>query len=119
MTHYEASSQSIGDIGYLDRAIRTGLGLAILMGALHVSIENAVAYPYLMLFATLMVFSGMIGWDPFYAAAKKMVSGMKRIEFVTLSVGNINMADRLIRIFLGSAILIYSIALIPGGAEAL
>lgn len=118
MTHYEATTWSIGNIGFLERAFRAALGLAVLIAALHLSIENVTAYPYAMKFATLLVLSGIAGWDPFYAIARKMVMRMKQSEFMTFSIGNINMPDRLIRIFLGSTVLIYSLEVSPGNIEA-
>ena len=118
MIDYEFETVNEGRIGFLERAIRGGVGLAVIMAALHLSIENVVAYPYLMLFATLVVLSAIVGWDPIYALARRMAGSMKQIESLSFSSGNIAMPDRVMRVVLGSAVLIYSLEVEIGGVEA-
>jgi len=118
MTNFEVEALSKGRIGLFQRAMRAGIGLAIIMAALHVSVSDAIAYPYIMLFTTLVVFTGIVGWDPLYAVSRSMVSSMKHIEFNTFSKGNISVPDRVMRVALGSAILVYSLEVEIGGAEA-
>lgn len=109
MTYFEATTRSIGNIGLLDRAIRVGAGLAILFATLHVSIDTGDAYPLTKLFATIVVLTGITGWDPFYALFRGIVSRMTNLEVVTFSTGNISLPDRALRIVLGTAVLVVSL----------
>lgn len=109
MTYLEATTRSIGRIGFLDRAIRGGLGLAVLMATLHLSIDTGGAYPFIKIFASLMVLTSIAGWDPFYALFRSIVGRMTSVEAISFSEGNIGMVDRAVRIVLGLSILIASL----------
>lgn len=122
MDYNDATAYSNGNIGALDRGIRISMGLAAILTTLHLSITStgagSVAYPITMLLATMIVFTGMIGWDPTYAMYRNFVSRLENIEIKTFSRGYINMPDRAIRVVGGMAILIASLETPIGGEEA-
>ncbi|MDH5259209.1 MAG: DUF2892 domain-containing protein [Gammaproteobacteria bacterium] len=122
MNYNEATAYSSGNISSLDRGFRISMGLAAIFTTLHLSITStgadSVAYPVTMLLATMLVFTGMIGWDPAYAMYRKIVSRLTNIEAMTLSKGNISMPDRAIRIVAGMAILIAALETQLGGGDA-
>ena len=106
------------NMSFLERGIRVSLGLAILLGTMQASITGGDAYPIIKLFATIVVLTGITGWDPLYAISRKIMSRMTNIEMVSFSTGNISMPDRALRIGLGLAILMASIQTPIGGPEA-
>ena len=106
------------NMSFKDQAIRIGLGLTVLFGAMQASINGGDAYAFTKLFATIVVLTGIAGWDPLYAMFRGAISRMTNIEMATLSVGNITMPDRALRIGLGFAVLIASLQIPIGGEEA-
>ena len=88
MTHLEVTTRSNGNIGLLDRAIRTGVGLAVLFAALHMSIDGDDAFPLTKLFATIVVLTGIAGWDPFYAAFRTLVEKLRKTRNIRSSLFN-------------------------------
>ena len=117
MKNFNASTLPSGNMSFFDRGIRIGLGLAVLFGAMQLSMNGGDAYPMTKLFATIVVLTGLAGWDPLYAMAQNIMSRMTNMEMMTFSVGNISMPDRALRIGLGMAVLIASIQAPIGGPE--
>jgi len=105
------------NMSFTDQAVRIGLGLIVLFGAMQASISGGDAYTMTKLFATIVVLTGIAGWDPFYAMFRGSISRMTKMEMVTLSVGNISLPDRALRIGLGLAVLIASLQIPIGGSE--
>jgi hypothetical protein len=73
MNRTETITTGRGNIGMIDRAVRITLGLAVLFGSLYVSVSSPVAYPLIKLVAAAVVLTGIAGWDPFYAAFRRLV----------------------------------------------
>ncbi|ALP53136.1 hypothetical protein Tel_08185 [Candidatus Tenderia electrophaga] len=62
---------AIQNVGWLDRVVRTLIGLA-LVGIVFLDLYRGVTlgwYAYLPLVALYPLLTGMLGWDPFYAAS--------------------------------------------------
>jgi len=118
MRQYGDAPQSTGNMSLLDRLIRVGLGFSVLLLALHYSVHGTEAYPITKLFATIVVLTGIIGWDPVYALFQRIVSRLSYIEAMTFSTGNISMQDRALRIGLGLSVLVISLQGPFGGMEA-
>jgi len=118
MKNIKATTWSSDNMSFLDRGIRVGLGLTVLFGAMQASISGGDAYPMTKLFATIVVLTGIAGWDPLYAMFRGAMSRMTNIEMVTFSAGNISMPDRALRIGLGFAVMIAILQAPIGGPEA-
>lgn len=118
MAYFNETSTTGANIGTTDRIIRAGLGLAVIFGIMQSSINGADAYPIATLIATIVVLTGIAGWDPLYAIFRKVMSHMTNMEVMTFSTGNISMPDRALRIGLGLAVLIASLQGPVGTVEA-
>ena len=80
MSNMEVMTFSSGNISMPDRALRIGLGVAVLIASLQGPIGGIEAYPFVKLFATLIVLTGISGWDPLYAGMRRMISHLKNIK---------------------------------------
>ena len=118
MEYNQATAYSNGNIGAIDRGFRIFMGLAVIFSTLHLSITGNIAYPITTILATMIVLTGVIGWDPAYAIYHKVVSRIEAIEAISFAKGNISMPDRAMRITGGIAILIASLETPIGGDEA-
>ena len=74
MTNTESLTFSTGNISMPDRALRIGLGLAVIIVSLQGPIGGIEAYPFIKIFATAVVLTGIAGWDPFYATFRSIAS---------------------------------------------
>jgi len=74
MTNFKATKYPNDNMSLLNRGIRVGLGLAVIFGTLSHSINNADVYPMINLIATIIVLTGITGWDPFYATFRDIMS---------------------------------------------
>ena len=74
MTNIEAVTFSVGNISMPDRALRIGLGFAVLIASLQIPISGQEAYSFIKLFATIIVLTGIAGWDPLYTAYRNLAS---------------------------------------------
>jgi len=80
MTNIEISTFSVGNIGMKNRALRIGLGLSVLMLSLQGPIGGMEAYPFIKIFAALVVLTGIAGWDPLSAMFRNTVSYLKNMK---------------------------------------
>lgn len=117
MTLSEATTHSNGNIGMLDRAIRAGIGMAVIFASLHVSIKGVEAYPFIQMFATILVLTAIAGWDPVYAAYRSTMRRLTAQEYVSNRIGNIRLQDRAIRLGGGLTILFATLHFAVEGNE--
>lgn len=118
MTLSEATTRSSGNIGMLDRAIRAGIGMATIIASVHVSIKGAEAYPFIQMFATILVLTAIAGWDPVYAAYRSAMRRLTFQEYMANRVGNIRLQDRALRLGGGLTILFITMHFAIDGNEA-
>jgi len=118
MANFNTNENATEIMSYTERGVRIGLGLAVLIGTLHFSVNGGDAYPLTKFFATIVVLTGIAGWDPFYAVFRKTMSRLTNMEAMTFSSGNIGVQDRALRIGMGLTVLIFSLQGPMGSMES-
>jgi len=80
MSNMETMIFSSGNISMPDRALRIGLGLTVIIASLQVPIGGTEAFPFVKLFATFIVLTGISGWDPVYEGMRRSISYLKNMK---------------------------------------
>ena len=77
-----------GTVGDFDRIARSVVGIAALSSMLYLAATQGQSYSYPMMIATIVVLSGIAGWDPLYAI-KDAIFGRKTKTGAMRRPGNI------------------------------